>query len=309
ADSSRVRVGEWVVAIGSPFGLDYTVTAGVVSAIGRGDIGANEIEDYLQTDASINPGNSGGPLVNLRGEVVGINTMIVGRGTGIGFAVPASLAEHVVQQVIRHGQVRRAWIGVGFQELTPALAKHFRVPGGRGALISNVMPQGPAAQAGLKAGDVITTVDGKTVNEGKDLLRLVIRKPVGAQVRIAYVRQGRSRQAILRTAQRPGRDVARTSRGSHGGLDRGVGLALRPLTSDLAQKLGLPPGQQGAVVTRVKPGSTADRAGLRSRDVIVEADHKAAQSTDDIRRALADGSALLRVIRGDASFFAVLRRE
>ncbi|HJK97663.1 MAG TPA: trypsin-like peptidase domain-containing protein [Polyangiaceae bacterium LLY-WYZ-14_1] len=329
------RVGEWVVAVGSPFGLDYTVTAGVLSAVGRGGLGQNEIEDYLQTDASINPGNSGGPLVGLDGQVLGINTMIIGRGSGIGFAVPADLARRVGDQVVRDGRVRRAWLGVGFQELTPELAAAFEMPDRRaGAVISNVSPGGPADRAGLRAGDVVVGVDGRPVAEGRDLLRAVIRKDVGTAMRLSVIRDGRMRRVRVVTGERPGADGEVTgkrssSAGAAGGDRSGgspreapqrsssasanrtpdaLGFALRPLDRGIARRLRYE-GEGRVVVARVAPRSPAARAGLRAGDVVLEADRRAVEDPDDVAEALADdGAALLRMERpgSPGGFFAVL---
>lgn len=311
ADSNKTKPGQWAVAIGSPFGLDYTVTVGVVSAVGRGGMGANEIEDYLQTDASINPGNSGGPLVNLRGEVLGINTMIAGIGTGIGFAIPSNLARIVSDQLITQGKVHRAYIGVGFQELTPELAQHFGVQGKGGALISSVVPDSPAERAGLRAGDVITRVDSEPIRESRDLQRTLLQRRVGAKVELTLVREKKERAVSLVTQERPSQARTQEERPSAkpARAPDTFGLELEPLTKPLAQKLGVS-AAQGAVVTAVQRGSTADRAGLKARDLIVEADRKPVRGPDDVRAALTDGTALLRVIRGkDSSSFLVLSRE
>ncbi len=309
ADSSKARVGEWVLAIGSPFGLDYTVTAGVLSATGRGGLGANEIEDYLQTDASINPGNSGGPLVNLKGEVLGINTMIVGRGTGIGFAIPSNMANNVAKQLRERGQVRRAWIGVGFQELTPELAKRFGVKSSGGALISNVVAGAPAKKAGLKAGDVITKVDGKPINQGNDLLRAVLAKPVGSILTLTVVRSGKTTIKKLKTDQRPKdasqveAEASNTKRSADG-----FGLELQKLTPGIAEQLGVN-ASSGVVAVSVANGSSAERAGLQRGDVIVEADKKAVSGVEDVVAALEDGSALLRVERRGGAVYLVLSKD
>jgi serine protease Do len=213
ADSSHVQPGQWVVAIGSPFGLDYTVTVGVVSAVGRGGVGMNEIEDYLQTDASINPGNSGGPLVNLDGEVIGINTMIVGGGTGIGFAIPSSLARNVADQLIATGSVSRSYIGVAFQEITSELAEVLGVPLRGGALVSAVQDGGPAQLAGLRPGDVIVTIDGQPIAESRDLLRVVLLKPIGATVQLGVLRDKQSLTLPVVTVERPSDVRARKGKG------------------------------------------------------------------------------------------------
>jgi serine protease Do len=311
ADSARAKPGQWVVAIGSPFGLDYTVTVGVVSAVGRAGMGANEIEDYLQTDASINPGNSGGPLVNLRGEVLGINTMIVGQGTGIGFAIPSNLARVVSEQLIAGGAVHRAFIGVGFQELTSELATHFGVPGAGGALVSSIVPNSPAERAGLQAGDVIVSVDGQAIHESRDLQRALLQRQVGAKVNLGVVRDKKQRSVALVTQEKP--NLARgASERTPGQAPRAaaseLGLELEPLTNKLATRLGYA-GRQGAVVASVHRGSTADRAGVRSGDLIVEADRKPVQSPADVTAALADGTAVLRIQRGADSSFVVLSKD
>jgi Do/DeqQ family serine protease len=311
ADSNRAKPGQWVVAIGSPFGLDYTVTVGVVSAVGRGGMGANEIEDYLQTDASINPGNSGGPLVNLRGEVLGINTMIVGQGTGIGFAIPSNLARVVAEQLIDKGSVHRAYIGVGFQELTPDLAKHFGVLGKGGALVSSIVPQSPADKAGILAGDVVVSVDGQAVVESRDLLRALLQRPVGAKVNLGVVREKKERAITLVTVERPGTGGARANAvpDAKPARDAGrLGLHLEVLSKPLAARLGFS-GAQGAVVSSVERGSRAERAGLMAGDLIVEADRTLVKVPADVEAALADGSALLHVRRGNSASYMVLSRN
>lgn len=307
-ESSQVRPGQWAIAIGSPFGLDYTVTTGVVSSVGRGGLGMNEIEDYLQTDASINPGNSGGPLVDLDGRVIGINTMIIGRGAGIGFAVSAELARRVANQIIEHGRVRRSWIGVSFQELTPELAAAFSL-GERaraGALIADVVPNGPAARAGLRPGDVVVRVEGQPVREGRDLLRAVLREDVGTRIRLDIVRDGRQRSLVMTTEERPGADRDETSAQPRTAPSSGTGptdgLSLAPLTPAQRREIGT----AGTLVTDVSPGSDADRAGLRRGDVILEADGNKADSPQTVVAALRDGRALLRVRRGENSFYTVL---
>ncbi|HKU38245.1 MAG TPA: trypsin-like peptidase domain-containing protein [Polyangiales bacterium] len=309
ADSSRVRPGEWVVAIGSPFGLDYTVTVGVVSAVGRGELHANDIEDYVQTDASINPGNSGGPLVNLRGEVLGINTMIVGQGTGIGFAIPSNLARVVSEQLIAQGSVRRPYIGVGFQPLSVDLAKQFGVEGKGGALVSNIVPGGPAEKAGVKAGDVIVALDGKPIKESRDLLRLLLEKPVGASVALGIVRDRKPLSLTLTTVERESSARAHKSKPQKKNADvPELGLQLEALTPERAARLGYR-GKQGALIVGVARGSIADRAELAQGDLIVEADKKTVTGPADVEAALSDGSALLRVLRRDSALYVVLSKD
>jgi Do/DeqQ family serine protease len=310
AEMSGVRVGDWVVAIGSPFGLDYSVTVGVVSALGRA-LEQNEIEDFVQTDASINPGNSGGPMVNLEGQVVGINTMIVGRGTGIGFAVAGDLAHRVADSLIRHGRVRRAWIGVGFQELTPDLASEFGLGESRGALVSSVVPSGPAQRAGLAPGDVVVEVDGTAIRAGRDLLRQVLQKPVGARVQLAVMREGRRRAITVRTAERPARneEAPAATPASTRTRTPALGLQMETLGQSSRIQTSTAPGGQGVLVTAVEPGSQAFVADLRPGDVIVEADRRPAREPSNVLQALQDGRVLLLVQRNGSSMFTILTRR
>ncbi|MBC7172749.1 MAG: trypsin-like peptidase domain-containing protein, partial [Polyangiaceae bacterium] len=240
--SSSVRVGEWVLAIGSPFGLDHTVTAGVISAIGRSGLGGSEIEDYLQTDASINPGNSGGPLVNLDGEVIGVNTMIAGRGTGIGFAVAADLVRRVGAQLIERGSVRRPYIGITFQPLEPEVAVQLGATRAqRGALVSEVARGGPAARAGVRPGDIVTTIDGAHVADGYALLREILRREVGARLRLGLLRNGESSTIDVVTTARPPPPREEVGAGavhpSNGRGPIGVGLTADVVPSAMRRQL------------------------------------------------------------------------
>lgn len=221
ADSSEVRPGEWVLALGAPYGLDSTVTAGVVSAVGRANLGINSIEDYLQTDASINPGNSGGPLVNLEGRVVGINSMIVGQASGIGFAVPSNLARTVAQDLIENGEVIRSWIGVTFEPVTAGLARELEMEGAGGALIHDVAPGGPADRAGLLSGDVVLALDGEPLADGRDLLRRILPANPGTEVELSILRSGDRLQRRVVTEPRP--SAEETARDLPTGLDGGLG--------------------------------------------------------------------------------------
>ena len=307
ASSEKARVGQFVIAIGSPFGLDYTVTTGVLSAKGRGGIGANEIEDYLQTDASINPGNSGGPLVNLHGRVLGINTMIIGRGSGIGFAIPSEIAQRVAQQLIENGTVKRAWLGVSFQEITPELAAHFGGSFEGGALINAVVPRGPAEKAGLQAGDVITAIDGKKIQEGRDLLRMVLRHGVGERLSLDVRRGAQTRKVTLVTGERPNEDAAQSHKQSVED-NRMLGLGLEDLTPRLRERFRYE-GDGQVFVRGVAPGSDADRAGLRPGDIILQADRRPVRSVADVRAALTDGKALLYIERDSRRFFQPITRS
>ncbi len=305
ADSDNALVGQWVVAVGAPFGLDYTVTAGVLSATGRGNLGANEIEDYLQTDASINPGNSGGPLVDLDGSVLGINTMIIGRGTGIGFAIPSDLARHVADQIVTDGRVHRAWLGVSFQEMSPELAAYFAPNDRRGALVNGVVADGPAARAGLRPGDVILSLGGEAIADGHDLMRKLLRRPVGERVDVVLLREGQSRTLPVTTAERPGTPTRPSAPALPPPPQSGIGMAVDTLDGFLRQRLRYS-GPGTIVVRDVVPGSASDRAGLRPGDVLIALDRRPIRTIDDIKEQLRDGRALVEAARGNASFYTVL---
>jgi Do/DeqQ family serine protease len=306
-DSDAARVGEWVVAIGSPFGLGYTVTAGVLSAKGRGGLGMNAIEDYLQTDASINPGNSGGPLCNLQGDVLGINTMIVGRGQGIGFAVPSNLAQRVAGQILKTGHVSRAWLGVSVQDVTPEIAAAMHLTPGAGALVNNVAPDGPAFKANLRAGDVISVVAGHALHDAHDLIRETIAREVGQAVPLEIIRGGQRYGASVTLTERQERPVEETPSQQPTTPRQGMGLIVRDLAPEQAAQMGLP-SKPIPVLTQVAPGSAADRAGLRVGDVIVEANGTADPTSSQVADFAKGGALLLRVKRGDAFFYAALKK-
>ncbi len=314
-DSDKLQVGEWVIAIGNPFGLDHTVTVGVLSARNRsGFQGGGHFEDFLQTDASINPGNSGGPLVNLDGEIVGINTMIAGMGTGIGFAVPSTMFKPVADQLIQSGKVRRPYIGIRMQELTPEMAKSLgKGAPDKGALVAAVEPGGPADRVGAKAGDVITAVNGKSVDGGKDVQHAItFGSKIGQKVDVTVWRDGQTLHLAPTTAELPG-DERQASRGGEGGANNAskakLGLGLSSMTPGLAERIGIDPKIKGAVITSVRDGSPAQEAGLQQGDVIVEVDRKPVQSADDAVRTLGTdraGGHLVRVRRGEAALFVVI---
>jgi serine protease Do len=307
ADSENARVGEWVVAVGSPFGLGYTVTAGVLSAKGRGGLGMNVIEDYLQTDASINPGNSGGPLCNLDGQVIGINSMIVGKGQGIGFAIPSALARRAAEQILRTGKVERAWIGVGVQDLTPELAAAFKLDPHAGALVNSVSEGGPAQKAQIHPGDVLASVGGKQVHDGRELIRELLAHDVGQNVQVEVVRNGQHYGTMVALAARPEPPVPALPVQQQGAPQQGLGLGVRELSPQQATSMGLP-ARSLPLVSSIAPGSSADRAGLRAGDVIVEVDGIAMPTAQQLQQAAADGQLLLRVQRGGKAFYAALRR-
>ncbi len=307
-DSDASRVGEMVVAIGSPFGLGYTVTTGVLSAKGRGGLGVNAIEDYLQTDASINPGNSGGPLCNLDGQVLGINTMIVGRGSGIGFAVPSSLARRVAEQLLKSGKVERAWIGVGTQDLNPDLAAALHVDARAGALVNSVGPNTPAERAHLKPGDLIASVGGKPVHDSHELAREVLTHDVNQTVNLEVIREGHRYGAQITLAARPEQPIPQIPAQQQNTTPQGgLGLTIRDITPQQAAQIGLP-AKPIAVVASVTPGSNADRAGVKAGDVIMEADGVASPSVAQVQQVAQDGTVVMRLKRDDQTFYTAVRR-
>jgi serine protease Do len=312
--SAGLKVAEPVMAIGNPFGLDHTVTVGIVSATGR-VIGQGRFDDFIQTDAAINPGNSGGPLINTRGEAVGINSAIVSRGggfQGIGFAIPVDLAKPILTQLRATGKVTRGWLGVSIQPLTPELAKSFGLTGTQGALVASVTEDSPAARAGLKEGDVIVTFDGKPVDGPRMLPALVANTPVGRGVPVGIVRDG-ARQTVTVTvgnlADAREARAAPAEKGRESRATEKLGLALQELTPELAKQLGVQ-GDKGVVVTEVKPDSPAAQAGLAAGDVIREVNRMPVQGLGDVERGLARrtdaGQVLLRVERDGAQRYVVI---
>jgi serine protease Do len=323
-DSDALRQGDFVLALGSPLGLRDTATFGIVSAKHRGGIsqGSGTYDDFIQTDAAINPGNSGGPLFNLRGEVVGINTAIVRPdvGQGIGFAVPVNLAKSILPQLREKGKVTRGFMGVTVSDLSPDLAQAFNLPPGtKGALVQSVVSRGPAAKAGVEAGDLVVTVNGKAVESASELTRTVALVPPGENVNVTVLRKGEKKQLTFKVAQRP-EDEGVASRGEgEGGDENGgggggktdkspkLGVSLAPLTPAVARELGVSPGSEGVVVTDVVDGGPAQRASVRRGDVILEVNRQPVKKPDDVAAAISkmkEGQiALLRIKRGEQMAF------
>jgi len=266
-DSDALEVGEWVMAIGNPFGLSQTVTAGIVSAKGR-VIGNGPYDDFIQTDASINPGNSGGPLFSAEGKVVGINTAIIAGGQGIGFAIPINMAKGIITQLRDSGKVTRGYLGVRFQPLTPDLAKSFGLESEKGALIASVEKDTPAEKAGLKAGDVILEFDGKPIDEGTELARYVATTPIDKKVRIVVFRDGRKQELSVVVGKLKVDNLTSTATG--GSESEKLGINVQELTPELAGRLNLKDSKSGLVVTEVKPGSPAEEAGTQPGSLIIE---------------------------------------
>ncbi|HVP30840.1 MAG TPA: DegQ family serine endoprotease [Myxococcota bacterium] len=310
-DSESVRPGDWVVAIGNPFGLAHTVTAGIVSAKGR-NIGQGPYDDFIQTDAAINPGNSGGPLLNLAGEVIGINTAINPRANTIGFAVPVNMAKEILPQLKSSGKVTRGWLGVVIQHITPELAESFHVGDKGGALVSKVDPKGPAAKAGLQRGDVIVEFDGKPVKQMDELPRLVAGTEIGKTCKVVALRDGEQKTFEVKVGELP-EAAAETEPAKGPEHEPGPsqwGLRVQNVTPEIARQLELD-SQEGVVVSGVQPGSPADDAGVRRGDVILEANGKPVGKSTDLKDALsgAKKGARLLVRRGDAQVYVALKQK
>jgi len=306
-DSKRVRPGDWVVAIGNPFGLEHTVTAGIVSAKHR-SIGQGSYDDYIQTDAAINPGNSGGPLLNLAGEVIGINTAINPRANTIGFAVPINMAKGILPQLRAKGRVTRGWLGVVIQPVTPELTEHLELDEPNGALVSRVLPDGPAAEAGIEHRDVIVEFDGKTIGDWNELPRVVAATPVDKKVKVVVIRDGERKTFRVHVAKlEDGEAQELASAPSESSV---FGLRVQDLDRELAEQLGVDE-DHGVVVTDIEPGSAADEAKLRRGDVILEVDRTEIDSVDALKRKLSEADeqrgALLLIRRGDATVFVPLK--
>ncbi len=315
-DSDKLEVGEYVLAIGNPFALNSTVTLGIVSAVGRANVGIADYEDFIQTDAAINPGNSGGALVNARGELVGINTAIFSRSggyMGIGFAVPANMARTVMDSLIKSGKVVRGWLGVSIQEVTPDLAKQFGLAEAKGALVSEVLPDSPAAAAGLKSGDVILGFNGKRIDSPGTLRNTVAATAVGTKVKLEVWRDKKTVTAEAKITEQP-KEIAEAgeeSAAGNGAQTALAGVEVRAITPDIASQLNLPKGTSGVVVSSVAPGSAADAAGLQPGDVITEIGRDPIRNLADFKRASGKlkkkESVLIKLIRGGGKLFLVIK--
>ena len=289
-DSDALEVGEWVMAIGNPFGLAQTVTAGIVSAKGR-VIGSGPYDDFIQTDASINPGNSGGPLFSAKGKVIGINTAIIAGGQGIGFAIPINMAKGIVNQLRDSGKVTRGYLGVRFQQLTTDLAKSFGLESDKGALIASVEKDTPADRAGLKAGDIILEYDGKAIGESTELPRLVAATPVDKKVRLVIFRDGKKSDVQVVVGRLKDGDTPTAASG--GTETERIGITVQELTRELGNRLGIKDIKNGLVITDVKPGSAAEEAGVTPGSILIEINGQRPETVD------AYGTAVSRIAKGD----------
>ncbi|MFQ5528066.1 MAG: DegQ family serine endoprotease [Thermoanaerobaculia bacterium] len=314
ADSNGLQVGDIVLAIGNPFGIGQTVTMGIVSATGRGGLGIEDYEDFIQTDAAINPGNSGGALIDADGRLVGINTAILSQGApgnvGIGFAVPINMARQAMDQILKHGRVVRGFLGVVVQPVTPAIAKAFELAENRGALVGDVAEDTPAERAGIEKGDVILQLAGEPVEDSRDLQLKIAQAEPGSEVRLHVLRDGRERDLTVKLDELPSElaeeeTVALDSEAPEG-------IAVQTLTPGIARQLDLPPETRGVVVAAVEPGSPWSEAGLRRGDVIEEVDREPvieARAFDRVLRSAGDKPLLLLVNRGGNTLFVAVELD
>lgn len=315
-DSDRLKVGQWVIAVGNPFQLMHTVTAGIISAKGRSSVGLADYEDFIQTDASINPGNSGGALADLEGRVIGVNTAITspsGGNIGIGFAIPINMAKQVMNDLISKGKVVRGYVGLLLQDIDENLAKALGLKGTEGALVADVVKDGPADHAGIKRGDVITAIDGKKIENGTELKNMVAMAGPKKQVEFGLLRNGHELKVRVTLVERP-KDLKGGQEQQEPQQEelssRKLGLSIQTLTPDIAQQLGYQ-DDHGVVVADVQPGSPADDAGLQRGDLIKEINRKEVRSTRDFERevkSLKSGDVVAMLVRrGPNTFFSAIK--
>jgi len=311
-DSSKLQVGEYVLAIGNPFGLNSTVTLGIVSALGRGRMGITQYEDFIQTDAAINPGNSGGALVNTNGELVGINTAIISQSggyQGVGFAVPVSMVKPVFDSLVKNGKVVRGFLGIGIQDLNQDLAKSFGLKETKGALVSNVAEDSPAEKAGIKQGDVIVGYQKAPIDDAAALQKAVTRTAIGTQASVRVIRDGREQELTATIGEQvETKQVARAESGDESAL---AGVDVQGLNHQTARELGLRGDAHGVVVVKVEPESQADRVGLAQGDVIKEINRHPVKSVKDYEKIVSglkkDQDALLLINRRGSSLFVTVK--
>jgi serine protease Do len=314
-DSSQLNVGDLIFAIGDPFGIGETATMGIVSATGRGQLGIEDYENFIQTDAAINPGNSGGAMIDIHGNLVGINTAILSHGSGgnegVGFAIPMSMAKPVMDQILSHGKVVRGYLGVHIQDLTPEIAKAFNYNMSGGALIGDVSPDTPAAKAGLQKGDVIVKLNGQAISDYVDLRLRISQMAPGSSVKLEVWRDGKTQDYNVTLGELPDKTQAEDNSGSEsgGGLE---GVEVQELTPDIAQQLNLGPGTHGVVVTSVDPSSPAatGQPPISRGDVIQEINHKPIRNMSDYRQAIAAAGnqpVLLLVNHGGVTLYSVIQ--
>lgn len=315
-DSDKLKVGEFVLAIGNPFGLHHTVTMGIISAVGRANVGIADYEDFIQTDAAINPGNSGGPLVNIKGELIGVNTAIFSKSggyQGIGFAVPSNMVRSVMDQLERKGKVTRGWLGVTIQELTPELSQKFGLKITKGALVGDIAKGSPAEKAGIKRGDILLEFNGKKVKDVGNLRNMVAQSKVDSEVSLTVLRGDKEYLFKVVIAELP-KDIAEMVPGGaleDSAIDGLDGLNVIDLTKEITRQLGLHKDEKGVVVVKVEPGSAAEEAGIRKGDVIQEIDRKKIEGLNNYNKIVSGiksgDTVLLFINRGGKKFYVTIR--
>lgn len=309
-DSNTLKVGQWVLAVGNPMGLDRTVTLGVISGIGRERLNLSRYENFIQTDAAINPGNSGGPLFNLRGEVIGINTAIIHMAQGIGFSIPADMVSRVVDQLVSQGRVVRGWLGVGIQSLTKELAEQFGIKEGRGVLINEVYEHDPAHEAGIKPGDIILSVDDNPVDSPNQLSRLVARVGPGENAKIRLLRDGKELTYLVPMGEKQEKSVLASLPLQKSEVT--LGLDVQAVTAALAEQFELQE-TVGVLVSKVEPGGLAHTEGIKEGDLINEVNRQTVrtvtQFTDAVAKVKPGQTVLLRIIRKTRAFFIVIKTQ
>lgn len=312
-DSDTIKVGQWAIAIGNPFGLSQTVSIGVISATGRANVGVAQYEDMIQTDAAINPGNSGGPLVNIRGEVIGINTAIftrTGGYQGIGFAIPINMVKSVMKDLVEKGKVTRGWLGVAIQDVDPALAKSFNVTTTEGVLITDVQDNSPAKEAGFERGDIVMEYDGKSIRDVNHLRNVVAQTEVGKKVKVKVIRDGKEKEVLVKIGEQPA-ELFATGPGALPS-ERELGMTVQNLTEELADRLGIE-DKSGVVVTEVQPGSPAATSDIREGDLIKEVNRKKVGNVAEFKKALSEGDQekgiLVLVKRGAFSRYVIVKTK
>jgi serine protease Do len=309
-DSDKLEVGEWAIAIGSPFGLEHTVTVGVISAKGRSGLGTGTYEDFIQTDASINPGNSGGPLINIDGEVVGINAMIIQPGTGIGFAIPINMAKQILNDLIKEGRVVRPWLGISAQDLTPEMVEHFKAKDKEGVLIGQIYPGTGAEKAGLLPGDIIKSVDDKAVKSVSELVKEIQKKKIDQKVKLSLLRDGKAMTIEVTTTAMPEKpEVSKEKEEEEEGK---LGVRVQELTPQLALQYGITGVKAGVLILSVENGSLADDIGLQEGDVILEINRKKIETMKDFEKAMKEVNPergiLFQIHRKGNSFYLTYKR-
>ncbi len=307
-DSSKVKVGQWAIAVGNPFGLDRTLTVGVISALGRENVNLSRYEDFIQTDASINPGNSGGPLFNIRGEVVGINTAIINFAQGIGFAIPSNMAKSIINQLRDKGRVSRGWLGVGIQPLTTELAQKFGVKEGAGVLINEVFEGDPAAKGGVQPGDIILSVNEKAVDTPNTLARVIAGYTPGDKINIGVLRDGEEITLVINLVERKDETVMASIPRE---AKKFLGLTVEDITDELVLKYKLKESDEGALIANVDEGSVAEKEGLSVGDLIKEVNRQKIKNKADFNSVMKatkqTETILMRVTREGRAFFIVLK--